>query len=145
MAPILVLIGSILAFRGIGAFGVEVFDTWPAAVRFGLAVMLAFTASAHFTRMKEDLIRMTPAWVPNPSAMVTFTGVCEILGAIGIVLPRFQTMAGIALILLFIALLPANVHAANAGVTLRGKPVTPIVMRIPMQLLFIGLTWWATQ
>src|SRR5438874_1172174 len=43
------------------------------SVRDGLALMLFFTASAHFTPMKEDLIRMTPQWVPWPRAMV-FSG-----------------------------------------------------------------------
>ena len=43
----------------------------------------------------------------------------------------------------FVAVLPANIHAARAGVTLGGEPATPLALRIPMQLLFIGLTWWS--
>jgi uncharacterized membrane protein len=76
-------------------------------------------------------------------AVIYFTGVCEILGAIGLLLPRARRLAGMALIVFFIAVLPANVHAARAGVTLRGEPATPLALRIPMQLLFIGLTWWS--
>ena len=90
-------------------------------------------------------MRMTPFWVPIPKAAVTFTGSCEILGAVGILVPNVQSFAGLALIVLFICLLPANVHAARAGLTLRGKPVTPLWLRVPMQLVFIGLTWWSTQ
>lgn len=107
--------------------------------------MLCFTASAHFTRMKDDLVRMTPPWVPRPRALVSFTGACEILGAIGILLSPTRRAAGIALILLFVALLPANIHAAQAKLTLRGKPVTPLWLRVPMQILFVALTWWSTQ
>jgi uncharacterized membrane protein len=140
-----VLIAGILAFRGLGALGLDASGSWPAATRFGLALMLFFTASAHFTRMRDDLVRMTPAWVPRPKVMVLFTGVCEILGAIGILVPAVRRVAGIALVLLFIALFPANVHAARAGLTLRGKPVTPLWLRAPMQLLIIALTWWSTQ
>ncbi len=58
-------------------------------------------------------------------------------------MPRVRLAAGIALIVFFIAVFPANIHAARAGVTLRGEPATPLVIRIPMQVLFIGLTWWA--
>jgi uncharacterized membrane protein len=145
MVVLFILIAGILAFRGLGSLSVEALASWPAAARYGLALMLLFTASAHFTLMKEDLIRMTPPWVPRPKAMVNFTGVCEILGAIGILIPAVQRVAGIALILLFVALFPANVHAARAGLTLRGKPVTPLWLRTPMQLLFIALTWWSTQ
>jgi len=56
-----------------------------------------------------------------------------------------QRIAAIALILFFLAVLPANIHAARAGVTLRGRPPTPLWLRIPMQILFIGIAWWSTR
>ena len=145
MLVLFILIISILIFRGLGLVGISALASWPAAVRHGLAVMLLFTASAHFAPIKKDLIRMTPTWVPRPRAMVFFTGLCEIAGAIGLVVPATQRMAGIALILFFIAVLPANVHAASAGITLRGRPPTPLWLRVPMQILFIALAWWSTR
>jgi hypothetical protein len=39
----------------------------------------------------------------------------------------------------------ANVSAAQRGVTLRGKPPTPLWLRAPMQILFIALLWWSTR
>ena len=145
MLVLIILIVSILLFRGLGFAGVSALSSWAAAVRDGLAVMLLFTASAHFTPMKEDLIRMTPRWVPRPRAMVFFTGLCEIAGAIGLVVPMTRRAAGVALILFFIAVMPANIHAAHAGVTLRGRPATPLWLRLPMQILFIVLAWWSTR
>jgi uncharacterized membrane protein len=145
MLVLLILVVSTLLFRGLGFAGVSALASWPAAARDGLAVMLLFTASAHFTPMKEDLIRMTPRWVPWPRAMVFFTGLCELAGAIGLVIPTTRRAASIALILLFIALLPANVHAALARITLGGRPPTPLWLRVPMQVLFIFLTWWSTR
>jgi uncharacterized membrane protein len=145
MLVLIILVASILVFRGLGFAGAPAFASWSADVRDGLAVMLLFTASAHFTPMKEDLIRMTPGWVPRPRAMVFFTGLCEIACAIGLVIPATRQAAGIALILFFIAVLPANIHAARAGVTLRGRPATPLWLRVPVQLLFIVLTWWSTR
>ena len=56
-----------------------------------------------------------------------------------------QRAAGMALVLFLIAVFPANVRAARTGVTLRGKPATPLWLRLPLQLLFIGLTIWSTQ
>jgi uncharacterized membrane protein len=132
----------ILLARAVGAPGIG--DSWPAAVRFGLAAMLLLTASAHFTTMKEDLVRMVPPWVPKPRATVYFTGVCELLGAIGLLLPGWHRIAGLALVVFFVAVLPANVHAARAAVPLRGRPATPLWLRVPMQVLFIGLAWWST-
>ena len=75
--------------------------------------------------------------------MIYFTGACEILGAIGLLLSWTRIYAAAGLILLLIAILPANVHAARAEVIIRGKPATPLIVRIPMQLLFIALTGWA--
>lgn len=75
--------------------------------------------------------------------MVTFTGICEILGAIGLLVPRTRRLAAVALILLLLAVLPANVHAAQAGVTLGGTPATPVVPRVTLQALFIALLWWS--
>jgi uncharacterized membrane protein len=145
MLVLLVLVASILIFRGLGFAGASALASWPTAVRDGFAVMLLFTASAHFTPIKEDLIRMTPRWVPRPRAMVFFTGLCELAGAIGLLIPATRRAAGIALILFFIAVLPANIHAARAGVTLRGRPATPLWLRIPMQVLFIFFVWWSTR
>lgn len=145
MAVLLVLLVSLLLFRGAGAAGVPLFASWSASTRAALAVMLLFTSSAHFSSMKEDLVRMVPPWVPQPRAMVLFTGFCEIAGAVGLMIPQLQHAAGTALVLFFIAVFPANVHAARTGATLGGRPATGLWLRLPMQLLFIALTWWATR
>jgi uncharacterized membrane protein len=89
------------------------------------------------------MVAMVPPFVPNPEFMVTFTGLCEILGAIGLLVPRTRRIAAVALIVFLLAVLPANVHAAQAGVTLRGAPATPIIPRVALQVLFIGLLWWS--
>ena len=143
MIVLVVLVLGILLGRVAGVAGVARLNSWAAAVRVGLAVMLVFTASAHFTSMRHDLARMVPDVIPHPMAVIYFTGACEILGAIGLLVPRVRLVSGVALIVFFIAVLPANIHAAGAGVTLRGESPTPLVLRIPMQVLFIGLTWWS--
>ena len=145
MAVLIVLFGSLLLLRVAGALGIGALDSWVAAARGGLAAMLLFTAAAHFTRMKEDLIRMVPAWVPAPRRVVTLTGMCEILAAVGILVPETRRLAGILLILFFIAVFPANVHAARSGASLGGRAATPLRLRLPMQVLFIVLAWWVTR
>jgi uncharacterized membrane protein len=77
--------------------------------------------------------------------LVYFTGVCEIAGAVGLLLPEFRRAAAYALIPFFLAVLPANIHAARAGVTLRGKPATSLWLRIPMQVLFIAVAFWSAR
>ncbi len=143
MAPLIVLVVITGLARLVGYLGWAPLRTWAAATRVGLAVMFCFTAAAHFNSMRADLVAMVPPAVPNPEFMVTFTGVCEILGAIGLLVPRTRRLASIALILFLVAVLPANIHAAQSGVTLRGAPATPLVPRVALQVLFITLVWWA--
>jgi uncharacterized membrane protein len=143
MAPLIVLVIVTTLARLAGHSGIRSLQNWPAATRVGLAAMFCFTAAAHFNSMRPDLIRMVPPAIPNPGLMVTFTGICEILGAIGLLVPCTQRIAAVALILLLVSVLPANVHAALSGVTLRGAAATPLVPRIALQLFFIALVWWS--
>jgi uncharacterized membrane protein len=143
MIVLLVLLISLVLYRTIGALGVASLATWPAAVRWALATMLVFTASAHFTKMKHDLARMMPDWIPRPLTVIYFTGFCEIAGAIGLLLPSVRQAAALSLIVFFIVVFPANLKAARTGVAVGGKRSTPLWLRTSMQILFIALTWWS--
>jgi len=145
MIVLAVLAVSLVLFRGLGALGIKSMSSWIGALRYALAVMFLFTASAHFSSMKEDLIRMVPPWVPYPKEVVYFTGVCEILGAVALLIPRLRRAAALALIVFLLAVLPANIHAARNQTTLGGRPATPLWLRVPMQVLFIGLAWRASR
>jgi uncharacterized membrane protein len=143
MMPLIVLVVVTLVARAAGRLGAPGVRDWAGAMRVGLAVMFFFTAAAHFNSMRPDMIAMVPPFVPNPGFMVTFTGVCEILGGIGLLVPRTRRIAALALILLLLSVLPANIYAAQAGVTLRGAPPTPMIPRIALQLVFIAVLWWS--
>jgi uncharacterized membrane protein len=142
---LLVLIISLVVFRGLGALGVSAFDTWAASTRYALAVMFLFTSTAHFSKIRHELARMMPSIFPNPMALVYFTGVCEILGTLGILLPRTRSLAGLSLCLFLLSVLPANIKAARASLTVGGRLATALWLRIPLQILFIALILWTTQ
>ena len=76
---------------------------------------------------------------------MSLTEVLEALGALGLLIPATRGIAGLRLVLLLVAMFPANVSAARRGVPVRGRAPTPLRLRIPMQLLFVGLRWWATH
>ena len=138
MVPTLVLIVSFLFFVALGRLGVSVLHGWRTPLRWALAMMFLVTASAHFGNGRDDLIRMVPPIFPFPDVLVTVTGVLEILGAIGLLIPRFARPAALSLAALIAAMFPANVYAALQGLELMGEPVTPLVPRTLMQILFIG-------
>ncbi len=134
MVPMIVLVLTTLIAR--------IFVSWRDAARVGLALMFLFTATAHFTAMRHDLAAMIPPPLTGSMMVIYATGVLEIAGAVGILVPRFRKAAGIGLVLLLVALLPANVHAALNEVPLRGNAPTPLWLRVPMQVLWAAIAWW---
>jgi uncharacterized membrane protein len=140
MAPLIVLttvFGLGLILR---ALGVKHFRDWGTPLRYALASMFLLTAWAHFGDLRADLVRMVPPIFPDPELLVTLTGIAEILGAIGLLVPRFVRPAAWGLTLLLLAIFPANVHAALNDVTLGGRPATELLPRAAMQVLFLAAT-----
>jgi uncharacterized membrane protein len=142
MAVLAVLFGSLLLCRDLGALGVELFATWQESARFALATMFAFTAVSHFAPMRKDLIAMVPPTFPRPDLLVFATGILEVAGALGLLIAATRTWAAYGLIALLLSMFPANVSAARRGVKLRSRPPTPLLIRAPMQLLFIAWAYW---
>lgn len=140
MTPFIVLVGSFVLFRALGALGVPSFRSWVTSLRWSLAAMFLFTASAHFGDRRPDLVRMVPPSFPAPEMLVTLTGVAEIFGAAGLLVPRLAAWSASALGLLLVAMFPANVHAARAGLSIGDTPVTPLVPRTVPQVVFLGAT-----
>src|SRR5713226_4711167 len=145
MAVLIVLFGSWLIFRGIGALGYEAFATWHDTARYALAVMFTFTGVSHFTKLKQDMVRMMPAIFPKPLLLVYITGVLELLGALGILLPATRALAGICLILFLLAVFPANMKAAREKILLNNKPATALWLGIPNQGVVIWLKRGAAE
>jgi uncharacterized membrane protein len=113
---------------------------WWTALRIALATMFLLTASAHWGKRRADLIRMVPAGLARRDLLVTITGFCEILGAVGLLIPRVAPFAALGLTLLLMALFPANVRAARQGITIAGRPATPLPARAAIQIVFLTAT-----
>jgi uncharacterized membrane protein len=146
MRPLYVMLAAILIARGIGALAWEPLGDWQTATRVGLAVMFVFTGGAHFSPgIRGDLIRMVPPQLPNPAALVTLTGIAEIAGAVGLVTPGLARWAAYGLLMLLVAMFPANIHASRTGHSIGGQPPAPMALRLPIQLLWIALLWWAVS
>ncbi|PSK65331.1 hypothetical protein B0E53_02702 [Micromonospora sp. MH33] len=138
MTPLIALVAGTAAARLAGLLGVATLDGWHPALRIGLALMFALTASAHFLSRRNDLIAMVPPGLPRPALLVTLTGVLELLGALGLLLPATARPAAAGLALLMLAMFPANVSAARRGLALAGRPVTPVGIRTALQVVFVA-------
>ena len=147
MAPLIVMLAVTLLARLAGASamwgpGGSAVD----ALGIGLAAMFAFTAVSHFhPRIRPDLIRMVPASLPAPALLVSATGILELLGAIGLLVPRTRTAAAYSLVLLLLTLFPANVRAAREHLPVAGRRATPLMWRLPLQLFWIAALSWVAS
>jgi uncharacterized membrane protein len=138
MIPLIVLAAAFLIFRATGWLGFTVFADSFTCLRWALAMMFLLTASAHWGKRRPDLVRMVPPAFPAPGALVTVTGILEILGAIGLMFHPTSRVAAICLAVLLIALFPANAYAARHHLTIGGRAVPPLVPRLLLQVLFLA-------
>lgn len=83
-----------------------------------------------------------PEWVPFPREVVVLTGAAEVLGAVGLMIPRLRYAAGVGLALYAVGVFPANLHHALDGVTVPGLPSSwwYHAPRLAFQPVFV---WWA--
>lgn len=136
MAPLLFLLLTTAFVRSIGHLSRPGLKPWPVAIRWGLAVMFTVTGISHFAGMREALIAMVPPWLPGAAALVTITGVLELLGAAGLLIRPTRIWAAIGLGLLLVVMFPANVHLALAA---ENPPWDDtLVPRTIMQLIFLA-------
>ncbi len=111
--------------------------------RLSLAAFFLFTGASHFF-MPEEMASMLPAAIPMRIVIIYVTGVLEILGAIGLLIPGLARLASLALILFLIGVLPANIYSAMNYVDFGAHADGPIYLlaRIPFQAFVIGWAYY---
>ena len=144
MAPFLILVIASVLLRGIGWLEIGGLRSWMTSVRLALVCMFVFTGATHFSSMKYDYAAMVPELLPKDLWIIYLTGLLEIAGAAGLLVPRLRQTAAVCLVLLLLALFPANVNAALEGIPFRGEPPTSLWFRAPVQLLFVAAVWWSS-
>ena len=107
-----------------------------------LAAFFLAAGANHF-RMPDLYLGMMPTWLPRPLALVYLSGVAEILGGIGVMFPATSRLAGWGLIILLVAIFPANLHVALQG-RMPGFDFSPLTLwlRLPFQVVLLAWVWW---
>jgi uncharacterized membrane protein len=136
--PVVTLSGTMLIFGALGVAAVAPWADWPVPLRWALAAMFLLTASARLGPGRGDLEAMVPPGLPRPGLLVALTGALEALGALGLLLPATAPAAGWCLAALLVAVFPANIHAAQARISMGDRRATPIRVRTAQQILFIA-------
>jgi uncharacterized membrane protein len=113
------------------------------AVRLAAAVVFLAAGVAHFAA-PAPLVRMIPPYLPAPLALVLLSGLAEMAGGAGLLIPRFRRTAGWGLSAMLVSFLPANLfmalHPAEAGFA--AVPTVVFWSRILLlPVLIWGLLW----
>jgi uncharacterized membrane protein len=119
-------------------------DRRRAASRLAIAALFVAAGALHFVIPRSYAAIVPPAF-PAPLLLVYVSGVCEVLGGAGVLIPRTRRWAAIGLVALLAAVFPANVQMLLNAVA-AGKPAWQIVLltqRLPLQLVLMYFVWWA--
>jgi len=113
--------------------------------RLILTALFLFAGTMHLLR-PELFLPIMPPWVPFPLLAVKVSGIFELLGGIGLLIPhpQIQFLTGWGLTGLLIAVFPANIYMAAHHIQIHGFPSRPWMgwARLPLQpLLILGVMW----
>lgn len=90
-------------------------------------------------------VSIVPPYLPNPKALVYISGVFELLGAIGLLHASTRRWAGNGLILLTLAVSPANIHMWLHPELFPQAPQWAYALRLLIQIGLLWLIWWSTR
>ena len=109
-------------------------------MRVAAGVAFIVASLPHFLT-PERYLPMMPPFVMAPEAMIFISGMGELLGGLGLLIPQTARLAAWGLVALLIAIFPANIWVAINGANAAGLPSSPWYTwsRLPFQLVFI---WW---
>ena len=105
-------------------------------VRLVAAAPLVASGLLHLARPALFVPLLPPLFPPQPWIIVA-TGIPELLGAAGLLLPQSRRTASVCLAVLMIAIFPANIHIA--GQTVSGLRMPDVPLRTAMQAVYIAL------
>jgi uncharacterized membrane protein len=109
------------------------------AVRLALAALFVGAGVLHVVR-PEPYERIVPPGLPRPDLLVLWSGVAELLGGVGLLVPRTRRAAAVGLVALLVAVWPANVQMdllareAGAAAVWQGA----LLARLPLPLALIA-------
>ncbi len=107
---------------------------------------MVVAGSLHFIAT-DAYISIMPGYLPWHRELVYISGVFQIAGGIGLLVPGTRKLAGWGLIALYIAVLPANINMALYNIQPGSFtiPLTLLWARLPLQLVFIYWAWYASR
>ena len=115
-------------------------------LRILLSIAMVAIGANHFIA-PEPFMQIVPFFLSHPLTLVYISGFFEILGGVGLFIPRFSRSAAWILVILFITVFPANLYQAIYNIPVPALPHDPslIWLRLPFQMLLVVWAWWLAQ
>jgi uncharacterized membrane protein len=108
--------------------------------RIALAAFFVASGVNHFVSPRFYRAIVPPSLRDRSKLVVDISGIAEVLGGVGVLLPRTRRAAGGGLIALLVAVFPANLYMAREPERFRQIPRWALLARLPLQPLMV---WWA--
>jgi uncharacterized membrane protein len=115
--------------------------------RSRLLLGMAFVGAGvnHFAMPRPYERIVPPSLKGSARSLVAVSGVAEIAGGLGVLLPWTRRPAGLGLIALLAAVFPANLYMARTPEHFRKIPRWALYGRLPLQPLMMWWAWRATR
>ena len=110
-----------------------------------LAAFFIASGVNHFAMGRAYRQIVPPRLQGQARIVVHLSGVAEVLGGAGVLLPRTRRIAGAGLIALLAAVFPANLYMAREPERFRRFPHWALYGRLPLQPLMMWWAWRATR
>jgi uncharacterized membrane protein len=116
--------------------------------RWAMVALMVASGIGHFA-ITDVYVAMVPASFPAPRLLVLLSGVAELAGGIGLVVPwpSLRRAAAVGIIALLLAVFPANINMAVNHISPPGMPMstTALWARLPLQAVLIAWAWWLAR
>jgi uncharacterized membrane protein len=86
-----------------------------------------------------------PSLASRKREVVQLSGVAELAGGLGVLIPATRRLAGAGLVALLAAVFPANLYMAREPGRFRSIPRWALYARLPLQPLMMIWAWRATR
>ena len=114
---------------------------------FSMIVMGVFYISIGISHFTSPIwyVQIVPPYLPYKLELVYISGIFEILFGGMLLFKKTRFLAGWGLILLLIAVYPANIYLAQTNGA--AMNTTPLIAwgRLPVQFIFVGLAYWHSK
>lgn len=110
-------------------------------LRILTAALFVGSGVLHLVR-PDYYVRIVPPDLPAPLLLVAISGVAEIIGGVGLLIPKLRRVASWGLITLLVTVFPANIYMAVAAEQFSEFPWWALWARLPLQLVLLACVGW---